>query len=70
VKETETTTPFITPREMAKVVNAYAGEDRVRWSEDFQCYTTTDGTRYATGDIEDVARGILRDKEKANGKKA
>jgi purine nucleoside permease len=59
------TTPFITPKDMAKVVNAYAGEDRVRWSDEFQSFVTTDGTRYATGDIEDTCRGILRDREKA-----
>jgi hypothetical protein len=67
VRKTETTTPLISNRDMAKAVNEYAGEDRVRWSADFNCFVTTDGTRYATGDIEDIARGIFKDREKANG---
>lgn len=62
--KTETSSPFIPPREMAKIVNTYAGEDRVRWSDEFQSFVTTDGTRYMAGDIEDVAAGIIKDREK------
>lgn len=59
-----TDSPFITPLDIAAVVNEYAGESRVRWSEEFQSFVTTDGTRYCAGDIEDICRGILREREK------
>lgn len=64
--KTETSSPFITPRDMAKIVNAYVGEDTVRWSDEFHCFVTTTGGRYQEGTIEDVAAGVLRDKEKAH----
>ena len=60
------TTPFITPRDMAKAVNLNAGVDVVRWNSEFECFETVGGDRYCSGDIEDVMRGILRNK--ANGK--
>lgn len=64
----ETTTPFITPYEMAEAVNTYVGESRVRWSEEFNSFVTKNGDRYATGSIEDIAAGLLRQqKDRDNG---
>ena len=54
--------PYITPYDMAKAVNAYAGEDRVRWNKEFTCFVTTNGDVYPEGSIEDIANGLLRDK--------
>lgn len=56
----------LTRKEIAELFNQYQEEGgaRVRWSEEVQGWMTYEGDRYPNGDVEDVARGILRDRSK------
>jgi hypothetical protein len=67
VKTAENSSPFISPQEMARIVNVSCGQDWVRWSTEYNCYVTVKGDRYQAGTIEDVYAGIKHDEEKANG---
>lgn len=59
----------LTREAILEAVNRFQedGGPRIKWSEEVQGYITAEGDRYTPGDIEDIARGIIRDAGQCDG---